>query len=193
MIRLQLNLGVSLQYAYPEGEMTHERDADVLPLPDDVARHLLARAAELDAAQITGLSIPQLREIASEAEIAPAAFESALSEARGLMARQAYAGGAVPTALTRPGAAPDSARSAVPRWVRLCLFGVPDRRAATGFYWLFVAVLCASPLLARSWLAGRGVLSIVASFSLLAFSVFAIWSTSRAIRWLDEHGWDSLR
>jgi hypothetical protein len=70
---------------------------------------------------------------------------------------------------------------------------VPDRRAATGFYWLFVAVLCASPLLARSWLAGRGVLSIVASFSLLAFSVFAIWSTARAIRWLDEHGWDSLR
>jgi hypothetical protein len=139
------------------------------PLSDDDARRLLTRAAELDVARASDVSIAQLRDIAREAGIAPAAFESALGE----------------PAFAAPSAGP---RTAVPLWVRVCMFGVPDRAAAKAYYWLFVAGLCASPLLAWQGTIGARPTALLAG----AFLTFAAWSTSRAIRWLDENGWELL-
>jgi hypothetical protein len=55
-------------------------------LPEDAAHRLLARAVELDARRASNVSIAQLRDIALEAGIAPAAFDDALAEIRGLSA-----------------------------------------------------------------------------------------------------------
>ena len=55
-------------------------------LSEDAAHRLLARAVELDARRASDVSIAQLRDIALEAGIAPAAFEDALAEIRGLSA-----------------------------------------------------------------------------------------------------------
>jgi hypothetical protein len=79
-----------------------------------------------------------------------------------------------------------------PWWVRVCMTGVPDRRAAMVYYWMFVGALCLSP--AMAWgvippVVGDGRTS---AFAGIAFFSFALWSTSRAVRWLDEHGWSSL-
>ena len=148
--------------------MRVEEDRDEVPVHDARAKRLLARAAELDAARAVGLSSAQLREIAREAGIAPEAFDAALSD---------------------PALAEVSAEghASVPFWVRLCMFGVPDRSAAMGYYWLFVAGLCACPLLAL-----QGVRSVPVVLLGGASLAFALWSTSRAIRWLDRHGWEQL-
>ena len=82
-------------------------------------------------------------------------------------------------------------RKQPPWWVRTCMWGVPDRHAAKGFYWVFVAGLLVT---------GVGVLNVIPGFAIgpaagLAATVFfgfASWSTSRAIQWLDKHGWDTL-
>jgi len=76
-----------------------------------------------------------------------------------------------------------------PWWVRGCMFGVPDRRAAMGFYWLFVAGLCAVPLLVLKNASAGG---LARTAGIGAFLVFAAWSTSRTVRWLDAHGWNTL-
>jgi hypothetical protein len=55
-------------------------------LSEDAAHRLLARAVELDARRASDVSIAQLRDIALEAGIAPAAFDDALAEIRGLSA-----------------------------------------------------------------------------------------------------------
>ena len=149
--------------------MTGEEDLDKVTVHDALAKRLLARAAELDAARSSGLSPAQLREIAREAGIAPEAFDAALSE----------------PALRDTGGRP---RASVPLWVRLCMFGVPDRGAALGYYWLLVAGLCACPLLAL-----QGIRNVPTVLFGGAFLSFALWSTSRAIRWLDRHGWEQLR
>jgi hypothetical protein len=57
--------------------------ADALRLPEDAAHRLLARAVELDARLAGEVSIAQLRDVAREAGIAPAAFDDALRELRG--------------------------------------------------------------------------------------------------------------
>ena len=49
-------------------------------LPDDVARKVLARAAELDATDYMRVSIPDLRNAAVEAGISSRALEQALRE-----------------------------------------------------------------------------------------------------------------
>ena len=54
--------------------------ADSRKVPDEEARRLLARAAEIESAQSTELSLSQLREAALEAGIAPNAFEQAVVE-----------------------------------------------------------------------------------------------------------------
>ncbi len=146
--------------------MDHESRRERTYVSEAIARHVLARAAELDAAG-GEVAVARLREAAREAGIAPAAVEAALAELQ------------TTTPATRP-----------PWWVRLCLFGVPDRRTALGFYWLFVAGICGSPLLT---LAPGGDVGRLGAFGAIGFCTFALWSTSRAIRWLDEHGWDSLR
>jgi hypothetical protein len=62
--------------------MSTERNhgADSRKVPDDEARRLLARAAEIESAQSNELSLSQLREAALEAGIAPNAFEQAVVE-----------------------------------------------------------------------------------------------------------------
>ena len=54
--------------------------SDSRKVPDQEARRLLARAAEIESAQSTDLSLSQLREAALEAGIAPNAFEQAVAE-----------------------------------------------------------------------------------------------------------------
>ena len=72
--------------------------------------------------------------------------------------------------------------------MRLCLTGVPDRRAAVAFYWLFVVAMCVMPVLALTGLWHRPVAVVCAPFL-----AFATWSSGQAIRWLDRHGWDTPR
>ena len=62
--------------------MSTERNptADSRRVPDEDARRLLARAAEIESAQSNELSLSQLREAALEAGIAPNAFEQAVVE-----------------------------------------------------------------------------------------------------------------
>lgn len=52
-------------------------------LTDQVAQRILARAAELDAAQKAAVDVANLRAAAVEAGISPSAFDSALVEVRG--------------------------------------------------------------------------------------------------------------
>ena len=59
---------------------TPDRPGTRVGLPDDVARQILARAAELDLHRRDGTSIPQLREAAQDAGIAAEAFDAAVSE-----------------------------------------------------------------------------------------------------------------
>ncbi len=56
------------------------RDAE--RVSEEVARRLLARASELEAARGTELSVAELREVAREAGITSVAFEQALAEFR---------------------------------------------------------------------------------------------------------------
>jgi hypothetical protein len=144
--------------------MTSERDRDAERLPVPAAERLLARAAELDAlAESGGVSISHLRRASAEAGIGTEAFDAALAEV------------------------PEAPAAKVPLWVRVCMQGVPDRRAALAFYWFFLVGLCATPVAALTGFWARPVAVVWA-----LFLSFALWSTSAAIRWLDRHGWDLL-
>ena len=144
--------------------MPDQKQPDLRSIPDDEARRLLKRAAELDSAQRGNLSVDQLRQAAREAGIRPDAFDSALAS---------------------------SPATNAPWWVRHCLFGVPDRRAAMVYYWVFVAMLFVAPLLTLDMVPGLRI-SKLKALAILGFCMFALWSTSQAVRWLDEHGWDKL-
>ena len=157
--------------------MPKSNDADAHRLPDGAAERVLARAAELDAASTSGLSVAQLRSVALEAGIGPEAFEAALNAVRGEL-------GSVNSAVSLPTAV----GGRVPTWVQLCLFGVPDRRSAMTFYWIFAGGLCAMPVLAIS-----GAQEASTTIAGALFLMFAAWSTSRAVRWVDEHGWNLMQ
>jgi hypothetical protein len=153
--------------------MTESSPKNQQRLSHEETRILLARAAEIDDGA-DSIPVDQLREIATEAGISAHAFDAALSEigTRGLgVATEAEH-------RTRP-----------PIWVRICMLGVPDRRAAAVYYWLFLAGLVAFPV--RAFLSDDfGTASMLAG---IAFCTFALWTTSHAIRWLDVHGWKLLR
>ena len=149
-------------------------------LPDESARRLLMRAAELDGTGDSRLSISQLRQIAIEAGISSRSFETALQELA-----------PYPASVDRDSTRTRSLADRPPAWVRFCMFGVPDRRIATGYYWLFLAGLVAFPL--RNLLGGSSEAGLGLMLGGMAFCTFAIWSTSRAIRWLDRHSWDALK
>ncbi len=154
--------------------MSDDHGSDGQRLSDEEAHRLLARAAELDVGGASGLSVARLRQSAIDAGIAPAAFDAALRmEAvnRHLESRR---------------------KGSPPWWVRCCMFGVPDRRTATGIYWLFVAALCGSPFVVHPWAAAGPAAAAATALGAMSFPLFALWSTSRAIRWLDRHGWDTL-
>ena len=57
-----------------------DRPGTGVGLPDDVARQILSRAAELDLHRRDGTSIPQLREAAQDAGISAEAFDAAVAE-----------------------------------------------------------------------------------------------------------------
>ena len=135
----------------------------------DTADRVLMRAATLDAAPSGGLSVTRLREVAAEAGISSEALETALEEESGV---------------ARGAAEP------IPSWVRVCLFGVPDRAAALRFYWIFVAGMIASPLLLR--LPAMPLIGESLAIGVATFCFGALWSTSRAVRWADRHGWQQL-
>ena len=148
----------------------HSRDDRTASVSAEIARQVIGRAAALDAADADAVSVERLHEIAYDVGISPGAMQRALHEHA--------------EAATGEGEPP------VPWWVRCCIFGVPDRASALRFYWIFVGGLLASPLLlrvTRAPLLGRW-LAVVT----LLFCLFASWSTWRAVRWLDRHGWHRL-
>lgn len=153
--------------------MATHNESGLGTLSTDAANHVLARAAELDATPAGALSRRQLRESAAEAGISPEAFDTALQEHEFLAS----------TPLT-------GKAGRVPDWVRICLFGVPDRAAALRYYWIFVAGLLASPLMSRFGSTPANKVTIAVGFAACCFG--ALWSTSQAVRWLDRHGWQLL-
>lgn len=82
--------------------------------------------------------------------------------------------------------------SAVPLWVRVCMSGVPDRRTAMVYYWLFVVAACAFPVGTLLLSGGPSARQFLLALLGTAFSAFALWSTAKAVRWLDRWGWDTL-
>jgi hypothetical protein len=60
-------------------------------LPEDLAKQVLARAAELDASERISLSIPDLRSAAVEAGISQHALDQALSEVEAMQTASAEA------------------------------------------------------------------------------------------------------
>ena len=141
-------------------------------LSGDEAREALARATALDAAQSHAVAVSRLREAAVEAGIKVEALDRAVAEVLEHSAN----------------------RERAPRWVRLGLFGVVDRAGAMVFYWLFVVMSLVVPtylLLAP----GRATFGqrLVAAVGIAVFTGYSVWSTARAVRWADRHGWDKLR
>lgn len=158
------------------------RQIENLRLSEEQVARTFRRAAELDGAAGRSLSREQVRQIAIEAGIGPRSVDIALSE----LANQPDSESRV-LEKVRPG-------GRAPAWVRLCMFGVPDRRIAKAFYWLFLAGLIGIPLLLRlgTPAGGPGFTGSIPLFA-MAFCVFALWSTSRSIHWLDRHGWNTLQ
>jgi hypothetical protein len=154
------------------GDLMERSHTESSPVSAEVARMVLTRAAELDH-HGESISSQQLRTIAREAGISDAALDAALLEVRdrGLITR----------------GKPEGAVRA-PLWVRICLFAVPDRTAASIYYWLFVAGLIALPVVAVE----SPKLDAAPAFAGMLACVFALWSTSRAIRWFDVHGWPPI-
>jgi hypothetical protein len=73
-----------------------------------------------------------------------------------------------------------------PIWLRVGMFGVPDRAAAMGYYWIFVIGLIAVvPAVKLHWLPQS------AGIFAACWMVFSLWSTNACIRWLDQYGWDA--
>jgi hypothetical protein len=141
-------------------------------LPPELAERVLSRAGELDVNGGDLVPVSRLREAAEAAGISPEAFEAALVEVAGERRRVS---------------------TKVPRWVRVCLFGVTDRRVAMTYYWLFVAALLSSPVVAAMLPSQMGLGERLAIPLLTAgWALFSLWSTSRAIRWADRNGWDAL-
>jgi hypothetical protein len=152
--------------------MSDRRDVGAQRIATTEAEQLLARAAAIDASRASGTSIPELRDAALQAGISAEAFDAAL---------QVGAGDA------------GAARVQPPFLVRLTMTGVPDRRTAAVFYWIFVVAMIAAPLVALVFPGPRTPWRLAGGFALSAFAFFSLWSTSYAMTWLDEHGWDLLR
>ncbi len=152
---------------------TVQHGSDRLPIPQ--AEQLLARAAALDAQEgAGGVDVAELRRAALEAGIGASAFDAAYREA------------AIPAIATAP----------TPPWiVRITMIGVPNRVVAWGFYAFFLLLLMASGASAvadKLGMASPVRLETSLAMFVMGFSMFALWSTAKAIRWIDQHGWDQL-
>lgn len=157
------------------------RPNENLRLSEEQAARAFRRAAELDGAAGTSLSREQVRQIAIEAGMSPRSVDTALSE---------LASPSPHEQLVRPDSSPVGR---APMWVRFCMFGVPDRRIARGYYWLFLAGFIAIPVLRLVTPAGESGATSILPMLGMAFCAFALWSTSRTISWLDQHGWSTLQ
>lgn len=153
-------------------------EGDLVPhrVPTADAERLLARAAALDVQHRAGtVDVAALRQAALAAGIDEAAFEAASREVAA--------------------SASDPAAPAPPWIVRVTLLGVLNRQAAWGFYVFFMLALFATVVAAVSArvLAPQRAAPYAPTLLFLAvWAVFALWSTAKAIRWADAHGWDRL-
>ena len=132
----------------------------------DIARRVFARATEIDAGNDGALTVQQIEEIANEVGISQSAVLAALREHS------------------------NSSIASLPIWVRLGTLGVPDRQTALRFYWLSVATTCLSPFLLL--VPSTRPMGICIALVVGIFSFANVFGTSRAIRWLDRHGWERL-
>jgi hypothetical protein len=140
--------------------MSHRPSEQARLVEPHVAHDILARAARIEAEAESSYRVSHLREAAEEAGISSSAFEQALRD-----------GG-------------QGIRSATPLWVRVCLSGVPSRRAAMVFFGAFFAAI---PAILAAAIAG--VLPAASAMSIVIFLAFAGWSTGEAVRWQDRRGW----
>ena len=150
-----------------------EHSSDRVSVPH--AETLLARAAALDTQERVGaVDVAELRRAALEAGIGAAAFDAAYRES----------------------AVRANTASITPPWiVRVTMIGVPNRVVAWGFYAFFLILLFGTGAVAvASKFGWSPPLQIETSLALFvaSFSVFALWSTAKAIRWTEQHGWDQL-
>lgn len=137
----------------------------------EAAREALARATVLDAARHESVSLVRLRDAAQEAGIGVDAFDRAVAEVIERSRKQERA----------------------PLWVRRKLFGVVDRAGAMVFYWLCVLMTIGVPVYllvapGRATLVQR----LLAAIAMGITTTYMTWSTARAIRWADRHGWDKI-
>lgn len=142
--------------------MSRSRSEEARLVEPHVANDLLSRAAKLDAESETPYRLAHVREAAEEAGISVSAFEQALREGD------------------------QGIRPAPPLWVRVCLSGVPSRRAAMVFFGGFLGAI---PAVLGAAVAG--LLPAAAAASIGVILAFAGWSTGEAVRWQDRRGWDS--
>jgi hypothetical protein len=154
--------------------MNDDIERENMILPDRTSARILARAAAIDSATSGGPSIAQLKAAAAEAGISSTSFDAALVEFSAHELAE----------LERP----------TPWWVKLCMAGITDRRAAMILYWTFQVMVFVLPATALLLLPGSVPAGTRLALSLLGigFATFAMWSTSRAVRWLDHHGWQRL-
>lgn len=164
---LQQNVRVPWTALIGGGAGVDDRKEGERRLPPQAVEQVLKRAAALDAAiSSTGaLTSDQLRDVALEAGISASAVSEALRE----QSRD---------------------EGPAPAWVRFCLWTVPDRATALRYYWIFVGGMSLSPLL---MLFGHSAVTrVLLSGGVTAFFIGALWSTSRAVRWMDRNGWHRL-
>ena len=141
--------------------MSHRPSEQARLVEPHVAHDILSRAAKLDAEAEAPYRVSHLREAAEEAGISAPAFEQALRDGD------------------------QGIRSKPPLWVRLCLSGVPSRRAAMVFFGGFFAAI---PAVLGAAVAG--LLPAGSAISIGIFLAFAGWSTGEAVRWHDRRGWE---
>ena len=142
-------------------DMSHSPSEEARLVEPHVAHDLLSRAAKIDAEAESPYRLAHLREAAEEAGISDSAFEQALRHGD------------------------QGIRPAPPLWVRVCLSGVPSRRAAMVFFGGFFAAI---PAVLGAAVAG--LLPPASAVSIGILLAFAGWSTGEAVRWHDRRGWD---
>ena len=149
--------------------MTADHHYEDAAMSHDAAMRVIERATRLDDASAGAISIEALRATAADVGLSSDAFSAAVrEESAGLLAP----------------------REAKPLLVRIGSMGVPDRRAMSVMYWLFLALIALSPFILRLPWAPASRWSLFLGY--VAFCAFSAWSTAKTIRWYDRYGWSRL-
>lgn len=139
--------------------MTADRHDEETVMSRDAAMRVIERAARLDNAKTGAISIEELRATAADVGLSSDAFSTAVQEeSAGLLAP----------------------REAKPLLVRIGSMGVPDRRAMSVMYWLFLALIALSPFILRLPWAPASRWSLFLGY--VAFCALNAWGTAKAIR-----------